>query len=101
MNKKSMKPDNNNLDAIAKQARKPLPKAMFGIGKMIKGYMGGKKNSMEAMGKIMGGDPMGGISQQTGLPPEQLAQIGMKAGMAAAGVPPIGKKGGSVKKKKK
>jgi hypothetical protein len=99
--KKSMRPDNNNLDAIAKQARQPIPKAMFGIGKLFKGIKQGRNNYMESAGKIIGGDPMGGISQQTGLPPEQLAQIGMKAGMAAAGVPPIGKKGGSVKMKKK
>ncbi len=100
--KKSMKPDNNNLDAIAKQARQPLPKALFGIGKLFKGYKQGRNNYMEATGKIIGGDIMGGASQQTGLPPEQLAQLGMKAGMAASGVPPIGmKKGGSIKKKKK
>jgi hypothetical protein len=98
--KKSMRPDNNNLDAIAKQARQPLPKALFGIGKLFKGYKQGRNNYMEATGKIIGGDIMGGASQQTGIPPEQLAQLGMKAGMAAAGAPPIGKKGGSVKKKK-
>ena len=96
--KKSMKPDNNNLDAIAAQARKPLPKAGLGLG-FFKGMLDGKKNQMNALGKIAGGDLMGGVSQQTGLSPEQIGSIGMKAGMASMGVPPM-KKGGMVKKKK-
>ena len=96
--KKSMRPDNNNLDAIAAQARKPLPKAGLGLG-FFKGMLDGKKNQMNALGKIAGGDPMGGASQATGMSPEQLAGVAMKAGMASAGVPPM-KKGGMVKKKK-
>lgn len=94
--KKSMKPDNNNLDNIMKQARQ-LPKAQFGF---IKGMTDATKNKFNAAGKIAGGDLMGGLSQATGMKPEQLAGLAMKAGMAAAGVPPIMKKGGSMKNKK-
>ena len=85
-----MRPDNNNLDAIAKAARQPLPKAQFGL---IKGMMQGKNNQMNGLGKIIGGDPMGGISQMTGMKPEQLAGVAMKA------LPMLLKKGGSMKKK--
>jgi len=97
MKKKSMKPDNNNLDAIIKAARQPLPKAQFGL---FKGIKDGMTNKFSAMGKLVGGDPMGAASQMTGMKPEQLAGVAMKAGMAAAGVPPVMKKGGSMKKKK-
>lgn len=160
MKKKSMKPDNNNLDAIAKQARTPLPKAGFGmnfignklVDKGVNNMMGsmatgagvnksaktqrleekatsglgilkpfaGKRykanlakdtltQGVRGMGYTMGklgSNPVGGslqiASDATGIPKDQIAQMGIKAGMAAAGVPPIGlKKGGSVKKKKK
>jgi hypothetical protein len=160
MKKKSMKPDNNNLDAIAKQARTPLPKAGFGmnfigsklVDKGVNNMMGSmatgagidksaKTQKLEEkatsglgilkpfagmrykanlakdaisskvsnMGNTMGQmatNPVGyglqNASDKTGIPKDQIAQMGIKAGMAAAGVPPIGlKKGGSVKKKKK
>lgn len=86
-----MKPDNNNLDNIMKQARQPLPKAQFGF---FKGMLDGTKNKMNAMGKIAGGDPIGGISQQTGMKPEQLIGTAMKV------APMLLKKGGSMKNKK-
>lgn len=158
MKNKKMKPDNNNLDAIAKQARQ-LPKAGIG-GFITKKLMDrGMNNMMGSMASGAGidksaktqrleekatsglgifkpfagiryqanlakdaisskvsnmGNQMGqmasnplkfgidNVSKQTGLSNDQVVQMGMKAGMAAAGVPPIGfKKGGSVKKKKK
>lgn len=155
MKNKKMKPDNNNLDAIAKQARQ-LPKAGMGLNyignkfidnrintaagglmegagfeksaktqklekkatsglgifkpfasiryknNLAKDYLSG---SMQNIGKELSGigqDPMGYASNKTGIPKEDMTKLAMKAGMAAAGVPPIGfKKGGSVKKKKK
>jgi hypothetical protein len=59
-------------------------------------------NTMGQMATNPIGTGLQNASDKTGIPKEQLMQMGMKAGMAAAGVPPIGmKKGGSVKKKKK
>ena len=92
MKKKSMRPDNNNLDAIAKAARQPLPKAQFGF---FKGMFQGKKNSMNALGHIASGDIMGGISKQTGMKPEEIAGLAMKV------APMVLKKGGSTSGKKK
>lgn len=154
-----MKPDNNNLDNIMKQARQ-LPKAGMGlnligsklIDKGVNNMMGSMasgagidksaktqrleekatsglgllkpfagirykanlakdaisskvSNMGNSMGQMASNPLKFGIdnaSKQTGLSNEQVVQMGMKAGMAAAGVPPVGfKKGGSVKKKKK
>jgi hypothetical protein len=92
MKNKKMKPDNNNLDAIAKQARQ-LPKAELGLG-FFKGMLDGKKNQMNALGKIAGGDPIGGASQLTGMKPDQLIGTAMKV------APMMLKKGGSMKNKK-
>lgn len=91
--KKSMKPDNNNLDAIAAQARKPLPKAGLGLG-FFKGMKDGMTNKFTAAGKLAGGDPMGAMTQQTGMTPDQLVGTAMKV------APMMLKKGGMAKKKK-
>ena len=92
MKKKTMRPDNNNLDAIAKQARQPLAKAQN--GGFFAGLFNGTQKKLNSMGRMASGDVMGSVSEQTGMKPEQIAGLAMKV------APMLLKTGGSTKKKK-